>query len=178
MKDPLHVDANEFGTLRLLTAALDPDDASKITAHNVHRLLGKGVDLRPEKVEVIPSRAISGLGLTAYLRDGYGIRAEDIQGRAAQLDAVSGLLVFLPASAFGGKDQVLDPHPSMRFLGLFREEKAAAPEPMKTPDSARGTVPPPKPERSRGKAEGRMRSWMIALGALLIAALLVLAAVR
>lgn len=178
MTNPLKVAANEFGTLRLLTTALDPDDASKITPQNVHRLLGENLELVPEKIEVIPTRAIAGLGLTGYLREGYGIPEAELRGRAAQLDAVSGLLVFLPASAFDGKAQTLDPNPSMRFLGLFHEEKAAAPGPMATPDSARGTVAPPRRKSGPAAHPARMRSWVIALGALLIAALLVLAAVR
>ncbi|MXQ09306.1 hypothetical protein GQ651_15785 [Alphaproteobacteria bacterium GH1-50] len=178
MTDPLEVSPHEFGTLRLFTTALDPDDASNITAQNVNRLLGANVDLISEKIEVIPTRSVAGLGLTGYLRDGYGIPEDQLQGRAAQLDAVSGLLVFLPASAFGGKAASLDPHPSMRFLGLFHEEKAAAPGPMAPTDSAKGTVEPARPKKSTTAASGGKRSWLIALGALLIAAVLVLAAFR
>lgn len=167
--DPLVVSAHEHGTVRVLTTALDPLDASAITAQNVQRLLGEDVSLDPEKVEVAPTRALESLGLSAYLREGYGIADKDLDGRRAQLDAVSGLVVLIPASAFGGREQTLDPHPSMRFLGLFREESAAPTLQMSRPDSAKGTVTQTSsltPASSTGRRKG---SWIIALGAVIFA---------
>ena len=172
-RDPLHVSEHEFGTVRVFTTALDPEDASNITPQNVHRLLGD-VTLNPAKVEVIPPPALAGLGLTGYLREGYGVADDDLAGRAAQLDAVSGLVVFLPASAFGGTTQIIDPHASMRFLGLFHEVKATPPRPMAPTEAARGTLDAPKGGATGGRSSGANRSWFIALGALLIAAALAL----
>ena len=171
--DPLTVTEHEFGTVRVFTTALDADDASNITAKNVHKLLGD-IDLRPEKVEVVPTRALEGLGLTGYLREGYGVASRDLAGRAAQLDSVAGLVVLIPASAFKGEAQVIDPHPSMRFLGLFHEDKATPPRPMSPSEGAQGTLEQPKEKPVMSTDTGRQRSWLIALGALLIAAALVI----
>lgn len=171
--DPLTVSQHEFGTVRVFTTALDAEDASNITAQNVHKLLGE-VTLKSEKVEVVPTRALEGLGLTGYLREGYGVARKDLAGRAAQLDSVTGLLVMIPASAFGGEAQIIDPHPSMRFLGLFHEDKATPPRPMSVPEAATGTLESPAKHRVPAAESKRQRSWFIALGSLLIAAALVL----
>ena len=171
--DPLAVSEHEFGTVRVFTTALDAEDASNITAQNVHKLLGD-IALKSEKVEVVPTRALEGLGLTGYLREGYGVAAEDLAGRAAQLDSVVGLVVLVPASAFDGRAQLIDPHPSMRFLGLFHEDKATPPRPMAVPEAAEGALETPKAKEKAQPTTGRQRSWFIALGALLIAAALVL----
>lgn len=171
--DPLTVSGHEFGTVRVFTTALEADEASNITAQNVHRLLGD-VTLNAEKVQIVPTKALEGLGLTGYLREGYGISPADLAGRAAQLDAVSGLLVLLPASAFDGAAQTIEPHPSMRFLGLFREEKAEPPRQMSRPESASGTLETPRSRAPQQSGRGPANSWLIALGALLIAAAIVI----
>lgn len=172
-KDPLSVSEHEFGTVRVFTTALDAEDASNITAQNVHRLLGD-VTLDAKKVQVVPTPALAGLGLTGYLREGYGVADEELAGRAAQLDAVTGLVVLLPASAFGGETQTLNPHPSMRFLGLFHEVQPDPPRAMSRPEAATGTLETPKDGRIPPPVAGRQRSWFVALGALLIAAAIVL----
>ena len=173
-QDPLVVGSHEFGTVRVLTTALDPEDASAITAQNVHRLLGDGVTLDADKVEVVPTRALEGLGLSAYLREGYGVADKDLDGRRAQLDAVSGLVVLIPASAFAGREQTLDPHPSMRFLGVFHEQAAAPTSQMSRPESAKGTVAATSGKAPKPGDRRRKGSWIIALGALIIAATLIL----
>ncbi len=177
-RDPLSVSPHEYGTVRVFTSALDPEDASAITPQNVHRLLGEDVTLVAEKVEVVPTRALDGLGLTDYLSEGYGVADKDLDGRRAQLDAVSGLVVLLPASAFGGREQNLDPHPSMRFLGVFREEVSEPPLRMPQPESAKGTLASGTGSSRATATRGRRGSWIMALGALIVAAALALLMVR
>ncbi len=170
--DPNHVAATEFGKVRLFSTELDPEDAANITSKNVHRLLGDNIDLDATKVEVIPSRAIDAIGLRQYLTSGYGISPEDLKGKGAALDALKGLIVLIPTSAFKGIEQALDPNPALRFIGVFTEEAAAAPTPMASHKDAEGShLPGPnhaRPIPSSG------RSWIGAIGALIIAATLVL----
>ena len=125
--DPNRVAATEFGKVRLFSTELDPEDASNITAKNVQKLLGNGVDLDTSKVEVITSKAIEAIGLRQYLMTGYGIAEADLAGKGAALDALKGLIILIPSSAFKGKEQVLDPNPALRFIGTFTEEAAAPP---------------------------------------------------
>ena len=84
--DPTQVKATEYGKVRLFSTELDPEDASNITAQNVHRLLGENLDLDPKKIEVTASKAIESIGLRQYLHSGYGIAEKDLQGKAAALD--------------------------------------------------------------------------------------------
>ena len=170
--DPNTVKATEFGKVRLFSTELDPEDASAITAQNIHRLLGQDIDLDPNKVEVIASKALDAIGLRTYLTSGYGIAAKDLQGKAAALDALTGLIVLIPTSAFKGQDVTLDPNPALRFIGLFSEETAAPPSMMPTSKSAEGTLPPP--DTTPPPVSNHRRSWIGALGALIIAAILVL----
>ena len=170
--DPAHVKTTEFGKVRLFSTELDPEDASNITAQNVHRLLGEDLDLDSNKIEVTASKALESIGLRQYLHSGYGIAEEDLQGKAAALDALTGLIILIPTSAFKGKEQSLDPNPALRFIGVFDEEAAAPPAPTLKTASAEGVLSPAgsraRPVRSAG------RSWIGALGALIIAAALVL----
>lgn len=170
--DPNHVAATEFGKVRLFSTELDPEDAANITAHNVQKLLGNGVDLDTSKVEVITSKAIEAIGLRQYLTSGYGIADDDLKGKAAALDALTGLIILIPTSAFKGKEQTLDPNPALRFIGTFTEESAAPPGLMTPHKSAEGDLTP-----GRGHARpipNAGRSWIGAIGALIIAAAIVL----
>ncbi len=169
MSDPLHVSANEHGRVRIFTAELAPDGASAITAGNVGRLLN--VDLNPKKVEVVPSGVFRELGLTGYLSEGYGIPEASMEGRKAALDALTGLVILVPSSAFRGKDQTIEPESAIRLVGVFDEEPQRAhdmaphsSEPAEV--SPRGMTPDPRPD-PRGK------STLIVLGALIVAAGLV-----
>ncbi|MBT8459560.1 MAG: hypothetical protein KJN60_07830 [Boseongicola sp.] len=170
--DPNQVAATEFGKVRLFSTELDPQDAANITAQNVQKLLGKDIDLDTSKVEVITSKAIEAIGLRQYLITGYGIAEADLKGKAAALDALTGLIILIPSSAFKGKEQTLDPNPALRFIGTFSEEAASAPGPMTPRKSAEGDLTP-GPGHARPLPNAG-RSWIGAFGALLIAAAIVL----
>ena len=171
--DPNFVTATEFGLVRLLSTELDPPDAAAITAQNVHRLLGDDITLDPAKVEVINSLVLEGLGLRNYLIQGYGVAEADLEGKAAALDALNGLIILIPSSAFMGVEQALDPNPAIRFIGVFHEEAAQPPDAMPPTASATGALAPPSSKLQMSQP-ARGRSWIGALGALLIAAALVL----
>ncbi len=171
--DPFQVAASEFGVVRVFTTDLEPEGDAAITAKNVHKVLGHDLDLIADKIEVFPAKVIAGLGLSAYLAEGYGIPEADLAGKAAALDALNGLIVLVPTSAFGGAAQHLDPKPGVRFIGAFREPRPAPPQAMAPSTSSEGLLSP----KSGGDVmplKHRRGSWVIALGALIIAAALVL----
>ena len=175
--DPYTVSATEHGSLRIFSTDLDPEGSAAITAANVHKLLGPDVTLNPKKVEVFPAKVIASLGLSKYLADGYGIDPSDLKGKRAALDALTDLIVLIPSSAFGGTAQVLDPNAALRFIGMFSEPARQPPRPMAKSDSAEGQFTPPDVKNDTAKLRQRKGSWIIALGALIIAATLVLFAV-
>ena len=174
--DPFSIDAQEFGTVRVFSMPFDDQTTSMPTAKELGQLLGD-ISLRADKVEVVKAGAIEGLGLTGYLREGYGVTDEDLSKHRKELSEVDGVLVFLPASAFGGLAQSLRPAQPLRFLGVFREERAAPPKMMARTDAAKGTVAIPDTQPVETGASARSPTWLIALGALLLAAVLVLFAV-
>lgn len=170
--DPYTIKANERGTVRVFTTELEPEGDAAITPQNVHRLLGDGVTLIASKVEVFPSKVLEGMGLTSYLSEGYGIPTEDMAGKAAAIDALKGLVILAPSTAFGGIEQVLEPSPALRFIGAFHEPANALPKKMAETDAAKGIISPQS--RADSNAQSQVRySWLIALGALVIAAALV-----
>ncbi|NND43329.1 MAG: hypothetical protein HKO04_14770 [Silicimonas sp.] len=174
MSDPLEVRAGEHGIVRVFTTDLDPEGDAAITAQNVAKLLGEDISLDPKKVEVFPARMIESLGLSAYLREGYGIPEDGMAGKAAVLEALSGLVILIPSSAFQGKAATLDPNPGLRFIAAFSEEPSAPPERMAPRAASDGTVAPPDASVRDRSDRGRMKSWVIALASLLAAAALVL----
>ncbi|NNE87944.1 MAG: hypothetical protein HKN27_07695 [Silicimonas sp.] len=175
-KDPYTIKASERGAVRVFTTELEPEGDAAITPQNVYKLLGDGVTLVSSKVEVFPSKVLAGLGLTNYLAEGYGIPPEDMAGKAAALDALKGLVILVPSSAFGGNEQVLEPSPALRFIGMFHEPKNAPPKQMAESEASKGLTSPQSRADTRSQNQVRY-SWLIAIGALIIAAALVLFAV-
>ena len=171
--DPHQITEHEHGLIRLFTSAMEPEVDAAITAQNVHRLLGEEITLDPEKVEVFPSKVIVGLGLSKYLSEGHGVSQKELSGKSAALDALTGLIVIIPSSAFDPKPQMLNPNPALRFIGVFKEEKGEGARPMPKPDTAKGQIKPPETAFNPAP-RARYYSWVIALGALIIAAALVL----
>ena len=174
MSNPYHVPASEHGVVRVFTTDLEPEGEAAITAQNIERLMGNGVSLDPSKVQVFPAKVIEGMGLTAYLVEGYGIPENDLAGTAAALDALTGLIVLVPSSAFRQREITLDPNPLLRLVGTFREEPGAPPRRMEPTASAEGVVPPGERRIDPRAVREARRSWMIALSALIGAAALVL----
>lgn len=174
--DPYTIKTNEFGAVRVFTTELEPEGDAAITAQNVHKLLGDGVTLVSSKVEVFPSKILVGMGLTNYLADGYGIPAADMAGKAAALDALKGLVILIPSSAFANNELVLEPSPALRFIGIFHEPATASPKKLHEVDAAKGISSPQSRAESNSQSQVRY-SWVIAAGALVIAAALVLFAV-
>ena len=174
--DPHTIPASEHGAVRVFAADLDPEGSAAITAHNVQNLLGPDVSIDPRKVEAFPAKVIASMGLAAYLAEGYGIEESDLKGKRAALDALTDLIVLIPSSAFGSA-QVLDPNPALKFIGIFHEPKAEHPAQMSPSASAEGQFTPPDGRASAHNLNHRQGSWIIALGALIIAAALVLFAV-
>ena len=172
MTDPFEVLSSERGVVRVFTTDLEAEGSAAVTAGNVHRLLGRDLDLDDSRIEVFPSTAIDGMGLSVYLREGYGVPESDLRGVAAALDSLKGLIVLVASGAFRGQCVMLDPNPALRFVGLFSEPAMSPPVAMDAPETAKGPlggIDPPLPARApRGSA------WPLAILVLICASALVL----
>ena len=174
MSDPLEVRSGERGVVRIFTTDLEPEGDAAITPANVEKLLGRNISLDRRKVEVFPARMIDAMGLPAYLREGYGIPNEAMAGKAAVLEALKGLVILVPSSAFHDREVRLSPNPGLRFIAAFEEEKAPPPVRMARSESAEGVVAPKGPSRAHREAERHFKWWMVALAALALSGALVL----
>lgn len=174
MADPLSVRKAEYGLVRVFTTDLEPAGNAAITSQNFEKLLGDGVELDPKKVEIFPARMIESIGLPQYLRDGYGVSENALAGKAAVLEALSGLVILVPSSAFRGEAFQLDPNPVIRFVGAFAEEAPEPPVRMAQPETSKGIVTPKDATAGSAGTDARIRSWIIALAALMAAAVIVL----
>ena len=174
MTDPLVVRPNEIGIVRVFTTDLEPEGDAAITPANVAKLLGQKLDLDAKKIEVFPARIIEGLGLPEYLEEGYGIPAEAMAAKLAVLNALTGLIILIPSSACRGQSVTLEPNAALRFVGAFEEEKAAAPARMSRRKASEGLLTPIGPPPHVRAARRHRRSWIMAVGAIIIALALVL----
>lgn len=174
MSDPLNVSSGERGMVRVFTTDLEPEGNAAITPANVQKLLGRDVALDPKKVEVFPARIIEALGLPMYLQEGYGVPAQDMAGKAAVLEALKGLVILIPSSAFLGRDVRLNPNPALRFIAAFQEERSAPPVRMAHHESSEGVVAPRAASRGYREAERHFIWWLVALAALALSGALVL----
>lgn len=162
--DPLHVLASERGVLRVFTG--DLLEEGDVTPETAHGLLGDGVVINSAKVEVFPPSAIQPVGMAAYLAEGHGIPEKDLDQEA--LDALTGLVIVVPSSAFEGREVTLSLNEGVRLVGAYREPNAAPPRSMAEPGRIEPPLAPNVPQRqvSRG-------IWSV-LGLLAIALALVL----
>ena len=142
MTDPHTISAHERGVVRVFTTDLDPTGNAAITPDKVGRLLGDDLELDPTRVEVFPSSRLDPMALSEYLREGYGIPDEDLQGKAAALDALKGLVILVASPAFRGQDAVLEPKDGIRFVGAFREPGMKPPKQMADPEGPDMTLQP------------------------------------
>lgn len=172
MTDPYTVSAHERGVVRVFTTDLDPEGNAAITPEKVGRLLGDDLDLDASRVEVFPSTRLEPMSLSEYLREGYGIPAGDLEGKASALDSLKGLVILVASSAFKGDEATLNPRDGIRFVGAFQEPGMDPPKPMDPAEGPeptlqqRGAVVPPPSGRKPGPG--------MILMALLLAAAIVL----
>ena len=140
--DPLTVLATEQGVVRVFSG--DLLEEGDVTPETAQGLLGDGVELDPAKVEVFPPSAIAPVGMAAYLAEGHGIPAIDLDGE--EFGALTGLVIVVPSSAFMGCEVKLSPNEGVRLVGTYREPRAAPPRAMAEPGRIEAPLAASAPE--------------------------------
>ncbi|MDP5334320.1 MAG: hypothetical protein NWT12_05680 [Paracoccaceae bacterium] len=132
MTDPLHVRADEFGTVRVFGLRGTEAEIARMTERHQHAdgqvhwpLMGElGIDhLDETHVEVFDVAQLGDIGLTGYMEEGLGIPAAQIAEHRALLENEGGKVLILLAGAFGGQAAHLAPSDKLSFLGLFTEDR-------------------------------------------------------
>ncbi|WP_308915772.1 hypothetical protein [Jannaschia sp. LMIT008] len=137
----------------------------------LRRALGAEVDTT--HAEVFAVKDIAGMGLRDYVAQAHDVPREAMAGDAAKLDHLSGDVIVLSPRAVEGVRE-LDPAPHLTHVGAYQPEQ---------PDAAPRDLPPAEPASrpatpaaSTGPTMGNRTIVWIVLGAVVLAALLVLLA--
>lgn len=175
MTETIHVKSGEQGVVRVLAVDLPPDGIAAFTRRNgrwpLREALG-ALYLDAGKIEVFDVADLGGLGLAGYLQEGAGIPADQIAPLRARLDALTGAVLVVPSSAFGGTDQVLTLRAPLRLIATLTEARDPVTFRPLPDESARPTPEPPAAPTRKAPSDAAM-SGRVAMIALLVLALLV-----
>ena len=129
-----------------------------------------GIEIEPDRADVIDTTQLGELGLSSYLVEGEGADPDTVRQSAGRLDAHRGpTLILRPGAA----NAPLDPQAPLTHLGSFQLARAAPPGPAIRTASAEGDatgVPTSAPEPGRND---RRTSGAVATAALVAALLIV-----
>ncbi len=170
MSETFHVTATERGVIRIFIANLTTEQAASFTESPdentpapINRALGVTY-LDSDFVELFPLSNLEGVGLAGYLTEGLGVAAADVKPHASRLNAMSGHVLIVLSSAFGGHEATITPTAPLKWIGTYTEEGASVKfEPLPS-DGAKGSQDAPigKPPKSDARVGG-----MIAMYALI-----------
>jgi hypothetical protein len=128
MSGKVDISATERGVYRLFAIDLD---AEGINAFNNETYSGDGdwplkaalgADfLDPDFIEVFPVSNLEGYGLVKYLVEGNDIPTDQVEPLRAQLENLTGHVLIVNSSAFGGAAQTLSPKSPLRHIATFSE---------------------------------------------------------
>lgn len=135
-------------------------------------LAALGANGAPDKIDIFTAGAIAPVGLPAFLAEGHGISTDDLAPAQAKLNALTGVIVVVPALAFENHRATVSARAPLTHVATFREAAAesASPLPIET-ESAQGSLAgrPSPPRRSDARVGG-----MVAVAVLLFLAVFVI----
>ncbi|WP_298839378.1 hypothetical protein [uncultured Roseobacter sp.] len=146
----------------LLKSAPVPDVARELLA-DPH--------LNTAGAEVFPMADLAGVGLAAYLSDGYAVTDEALSPDRAKLDALEGYVLLVFSDSFAGQPHRLEPGSDVTLIGTYPEFRPGAATGSLTADSALPYtgVPGVVPATSSRNGVGSMVVLTIAAALLLLA---------
>lgn len=146
----LAIPANETGMIRVFAVNRPAPDMTsalqKRPGADLARDLLSAPHLNTSSTEVFAMSDLAGIGLAAYLADGYAVKDEALAPDRPKLDALDGYVLLLFSDSFGGKAATLDPGPDVTLIGTYREARAnMAAQPIKSAAAQpySGAKPPP-----------------------------------
>ena len=155
----LNIPAGEIGVVRLfavsrpipaMSVALKRQPKSEVIAELL------GTQTPEDTAELFPISDLTGVGLPAYLMDGYAIPPGDIARDRAKLDALDGYVLLLFSAAFD-EATTLSPHRDLTLIGSYSEPAPEIPGPPFTAQAAQpytGTPNLTPAEPLKGRAGG------------------------
>ncbi|MCF2904734.1 hypothetical protein L0666_07025 [Octadecabacter sp. CECT 8868] len=144
MIDPVNVGQYEKGLYRLYSVDLTADYIAAFADPNysgdddtvwpLKEALG-ATHLDEDFVEVFDVADLADMGLAQYMITGNGVAEADIEPYRELLDGITGYVVMVATSAFGGVEQTLVPVAPLRYIAAFKEDGMEVTfEPLPNPD--------------------------------------------
>ncbi|MGJ8544231.1 MAG: hypothetical protein ACSHWZ_02225 [Sulfitobacter sp.] len=157
---PIAIPAAETGVIRVFAVnRAVPEIAKAIRlqgkAEAASELLGQSLPGRG--IELFPTSDLDGVGLPAYLADGYALDPAEIARDHGRLDGLDGYVLLLFSSAFDGASAQITPRAGLTLIGTYREaqpDNTAAPIDSAAAQPYSGTprLTPALPPRGRAGA--------------------------
>ncbi|MRU15336.1 hypothetical protein FDP25_07840 [Roseovarius sp. A21] len=164
MSERFEIKAHEHGIVRLFTLDTDADGPAMSTEPDwgadtddppwpLRDALGVTY-LDSDFIELFDVADLEGVGLPQYMIDGLGVSEADVEEDRARLEAISGKILVVVSSAFGGFAGTLTPKSPLRWIGTYTEDRAPVsfkPLPSEGAKGATGDKAPPSDAAMSGR---------------------------
>jgi hypothetical protein len=129
MTKPIQIPPNEQGMIRVFAINRPTSDMRVAVARapkpDLARDLLGDPHLDTASAEIFPVSDLEGVGLTAYLAEGYAVPDPQLAPDKAKLDALDGYVLLLFSESFAGRGATLKTGPDVTLIGTYGE---AAPD--------------------------------------------------
>lgn len=171
----IRIQNSETGKVRLFAVNRSIDAVSLAVRDSekhavITDLLGTSVPVG--SAELFPVTDLAGVGLTAYLTEGYAVSDDQLAQDRSRLGALDGYVLLLFSSAFEGRDTTLEIGPDLTLIGTYDEEQPAIRAIPLTADAAQPytgipNVNPRTPPRDRAGGAMVVLAVLVVLGLIL-----------
>jgi len=121
----IKIPRHEQGTTRLFSLSMPEDKARALGDDPDQQQALLGVEtLNSGGVEVFSLSDLGDLGLAGYLREGIDAQEEQLKRDRTKLSALSGWVMLVHSSAFGGQAVTLSPAPELTLIGTYSQTPA------------------------------------------------------
>lgn len=156
MSPTLDIPAHEAGMIRVFAVNRPPADVQadlkRMPVADLARDLLNAPHLDTASAEVFPVSDLSGVGLGAYLSEGYAVEPAALDADRARLDALGGYVMLLFSDSFAGAAATLSPGAEVTLIGTYAEfkpEGAGKPVRSKSAQPYSGTAATPSAPAKR-----------------------------
>lgn len=173
MSTSIEIKANERGAIRVFAinrAAQDIAEALKTQPKaDLARDLLKSPHLDTGSTEIFPIADLTGVGLSAYLTDGYAVEEPAIAADRSKLDALDGYVMLLFSDSFKGAEMTLSPGDAVTLIGTYAEYRPtntglAIDTDSAKPYSGAAGMTPPTPARGPAGSAMVVAAMIVLLG--------------
>jgi hypothetical protein len=121
----INIPAGERGVIRVFAINRPTSDMrvalSRTPKPDLARDLLGDPHLDTASAEIFPVSDLEGVGLTAYLTDGYAVPDAQLAPDKAKLDALDGYVLLLFSESFAGREATLAAGPDVTLIGTYGE---------------------------------------------------------